>query len=63
MKTNSYDNSVQDKDIVFVLNPEPLIAAGVDPEKVEGWTYAQVPIEENGKTTQVWKLLKPFDLK
>jgi len=62
MKTNIYDNSVQDKDIVFVLNPEPLIAAGVEPEKVEGWVYAQVPIEENGKTTQVWKLLKPFDL-
>lgn len=62
MKTNGYDNSVQDKDIVFVLNPEPLIAAGVDPEKVEGWAYAQVPIEENGKTTQVWKFLKPFDL-
>jgi hypothetical protein len=63
MKQSGYDNSVQDKDIVFVLNPEPLIAAGVDPESVEGWTYAQVPIEENGKTTQVWKLLKPFDLK
>jgi hypothetical protein len=62
MKINGYDNSNQDKDIVFVLNPEPLIAAGVDPEKVEGWVYAQVPIEENGKTTQVWKLLKPFDL-
>jgi hypothetical protein len=57
------DNSNQDKDIVFVLNPEPLIAAGVDPEKVEGWAYAQVPVEENGETTQVWKFLKPFDLK
>ncbi|GHU66481.1 hypothetical protein FACS1894184_04580 [Clostridia bacterium] len=63
MKTSGYDNSVQDKDIVFVLNPEPLIAAGVAPDKVEGWAYAQVPIEENGKTTQVWKLLKPFDLR
>lgn len=63
MKTNGYDNSDQDKDIVFVLNPEPLIAAGVDPEKVEGWVYAQVPIEENGKTTQVWKFLKPSNLK
>jgi hypothetical protein len=63
LKTNDYDDSVQDKDIVFVLNPEPLIEAGVDPEKIEGWAYAQVPIEENGKTTQVWKLLKPFDLK
>jgi hypothetical protein len=63
MKTNGYDNSNQDKDIVFVLNPEPLIAAGVNPEKVEGWVYTQVPIEENGKTIQVWKFLKPFDLK
>lgn len=63
MKTNGYNNENQDKDIVFVLNPEPLIAAGVDPEKVVGWVYTQVPIEENGKTTQVWKFLKPFNLK
>jgi len=63
MKTNGYNNQNQDKDIVFVLNPEPLIAAGVDPKKVEGWAYLQVPIEENGKTTDVWKFLKPFDLK
>lgn len=62
MKINGYNNSNQDKDIVFVLNPEPLIAAGVAPEKVQGWVYAQVPIEENGKTTQVWKFLKPYDL-
>jgi len=62
LKTNGYDNSVQDKDIVFVLNPEPLAAAGLDPEKVAGWVYTQVPIEENGATQQVWKLLKPFDL-
>ncbi|MDR2502698.1 MAG: hypothetical protein LBC78_05565 [Oscillospiraceae bacterium] len=62
MNVSGYDNSVQDKDIVFVLNPEPLIAAGVDPEKVEGWVYAQVEVEENGKTAQVWKFLKPFDL-
>jgi hypothetical protein len=63
MQVNGYDNSNQDKDIVFVLNPDPLIAAGADPENIEGWAYAQVPIEENGKTEQVWKLLKPFDLK
>ena len=63
MKTNGYNNQNQDKDIVFVLNPEPLIAAGVDPKKVKGWAYLQVPIEENGKTTDVWKLLKPFNLK
>ena len=63
MTTNGYDKSNQDKDIVFVLNPAPLITAGVDPEKVDGWVYAQVPIEENGKPILVWKFLKPFDLK
>jgi hypothetical protein len=63
LSVNSATNERQDKDIVFVLNPEPLIAAGVDPGKVKGWVYAQVPVEENGKATEVWKFLKPFDLK
>jgi hypothetical protein len=63
LATNTATNENQDKDIVFVLNPEPLIAAGVNPETVEGWAYLQVSVEENGKTEQVWKLLKAFDLK
>lgn len=63
MATNGYDNSVQDKDIVFVLNPEPFIAAGVDPTKVEGWAYAQVEVDEGGKMVNVWKLLKAVDLR
>ena len=57
------DMDTNDKDIVFVLNPEPLIAAGVDPENVDGWTYAQVPVMQDGKETQVYKFLKPFNLK
>ncbi len=52
----------QDKDIVFVLEPEPFITAGVDPEKVEGWLYAPVPVMENGKKMQVNKFLKPFNI-
>ncbi len=63
LSTNSVTEENQDKDIVFVLNPEPLIAAGVDPEKVEGWVYAQVAVEENGQTVEVYKFLKPFNLK
>jgi hypothetical protein len=59
---NTTTGKDQDKDIVFVLNPEPLIAAGVDPAKVTGWVYAQVAVEENGKTIQVYKFLKPFNL-
>ncbi len=57
------DMTTNDKDIVFVVNPEPLIKAGVDPSKVEGWVYAKVPTMQNGKKVEVYKFLKPFDLK
>jgi len=56
------DMSSNDKDIVFVLDPEPFIAAGVDPQGVDGWAYAQVPVMQGGKEIQVYKFLKPFDL-
>ena len=56
------DMRKNDKDIVFVLNPEPFVAAGVDPNAVEGWAFAKVPMEEDGKAIEVDKLLKPFDL-
>lgn len=62
MKLNSVTKVGQDKDIVFVLNPEPLIDAGVDPEKVEGWIYTTVNVDMNGKAQDVYKFLKPFDL-
>ncbi len=62
MATNEYDNTVQDKDIVFALNPEPLVKAGVDPEKIDGWLHAQVPVMTGGAVGQEWLLLKPFDL-
>ena len=56
------DLGANDKDIVFVLDPEPLIAAGVDPEAVDGWVFAKVEVHMDGKTTEVDKFLKPFDL-
>jgi len=57
------DMSKNDKDIVFVVNPEIFIAAGVDPDKVEGWKYASVQMKDNsGKTIEVMKFLKPFNL-
>ena len=57
------DMSKNDKDIVFVLNPQPFIDAGVKPEKVEGWAFAKVEVKDiNGKSEEVDKLLKPFDL-
>jgi len=57
------DMDTNDKDIVFVLDPEPLIAAGVDPNNVEGWVFAKVTVDIDGKPAEVDKLLKPFDLK
>lgn len=58
------DMNTNDKDIVFVLNPQPFIDAGVDPGKVEGWVFAKVKVMDNkGKAIEVDKLLKPFDLK
>ncbi len=57
------DMATNDKDLVFVLNPEPLIKAGLDPNKLAGWVFAKVEIKDaNGKAQLVDKLLKPFNL-
>lgn len=57
------DMTTNDKDIVFVLNPQPFIDAGVDPNKVDGWVFAKVEtMDDKGKKIEVDKLLKPFDL-
>lgn len=57
------DMNTNDKDIVFVLNPEPFIAAGVDPNRIAGWTFAKVTVDDaNGKPAQVDKILKAFNL-
>jgi hypothetical protein len=61
--TNTVTKENQDKDIVFVLNPEPLISAGVDPAKVKGWSYGEVTVDMDGKQTEVYKFLKAADLK
>jgi len=58
------DMSKNDKDIVFVLDPKIFIDAGVDPEKIEGWVFAKVTVDdESGKPVQVDKILKPFNIK
>lgn len=57
------DMSKNDKDIVFVVDPEIFIKAGVNPDKVEGWTYATVEMKDStGKTIQAKKFLKPFNI-
>ena len=56
------DMTTNDKGIVFAMNPVPLIDAGVDPEQVDGWSYAEVPVGHGKSSETVWKFLKPFDL-
>ncbi len=57
------DMATNDKDLVFILDPAPLVAAGVDPAKVSGWLFAQVEVKDAaGKAVLVDKLLRPFNL-
>jgi hypothetical protein len=57
------DMTNNDKDLVFVLNPEPFINAGVDPSTIDGWVYAEIPsMDKDGKPIEVFKLLKIFDV-
>jgi hypothetical protein len=58
------DLSKNDKDLVFVLDPAPFVAAGVDPAKIAGWAYAKIETkDEAGKAIQVDKLLRAYDIK
>jgi hypothetical protein len=58
------DMDANDKDIVFVIDPEPFLKAGADPSRVEGWTFTKVPVDdENGRPVELDKILKPFDLR
>lgn len=58
------DLGTNDKDIVFVLDPQMFIDAGVNPAKVTGWVFAKVEVKDAaGKPISVDKFLKPFDLK
>lgn len=57
------DINTNDKDIVFVLDSAIFIEAGVNPENIEGWVYAKIPTMKDGKKVEVFKLLKPFNIK
>jgi hypothetical protein len=57
------DLSTNDKDLVFILNPEPFIEAGVDPNLIEGWVYGEVEMmDEADKPYTVRKFLRPYQL-
>ncbi|MDR2709579.1 MAG: hypothetical protein LBC07_06370 [Elusimicrobiota bacterium] len=57
------DSGANDKDILFVLDPDPFLDAGVDPTNIDGWAFARVVIEdEDGRTIEVEKILKAVNL-
>ncbi len=57
------DMDKNDKDLVFVLDPQPFIDAGTDPANTEGWVFGKVKVDDGkGKMVEVDKLLKPFEL-
>lgn len=58
------DVTTNEKDIVFVLNPQPFIDAGADVENIDGWIFAKVEMmDDSGKKIEVDKLLKPYNIK
>ncbi len=57
------DIAKNDKDIVFVLDPQPFIDAGVKVDSIEGFVVAKVETMVDGKTVEVDRLLKPFNVR
>ena len=56
------DINSEEASIVFILDPESFVEAGVDPEKIEGWLYIQLETEENGETINAYKFVKTISL-
>lgn len=48
-----------DKDILFILDPKDIVQAGADPEKIEGFEYTMVELDNGSKE---YKLIKSFDI-
>jgi hypothetical protein len=57
------DQHANDKDLVFVLNPQPFADAGVDVANVQGWVLADVSMmDAQGRKSTERKLLKFYNL-
>jgi hypothetical protein len=57
------DQHANDKDLVFVLNPQPFADAGVDVANVQGWVLEDVEVmDAQGRKSTARKLLKFYNL-
>ena len=63
MLFRSKDLKKNDKDMVWVLDPAPFAAAGMEPGAVDGWIFAKVEtMDGQGKAVLVDKLLRPYNV-
>jgi len=57
------DMTKNEKDIVWVLDPTPLVSAGLNPDSIESWTYTKVPVmDKDGRKLEVEKFLRAYNL-
>ncbi len=56
------DPAENDKDLVIVIDPAAIGGPDFRPGDVEGWIYADVEIEREGRKSAVKRLLKPWSL-
>ncbi len=58
------DLSSNKTDMAFILNPQPLIEAGVNTEKLKEWAFTKMPVtDKDGKPSQVDVFIKSFNIK
>lgn len=55
------DAQASDRDVVFALDAAPLVAAGANPEAVEGWIYERAGTKD-GTNGEAYQFVKPLDL-
>lgn len=52
-----------ENDVIFVLNPEPFIKAGVNIDEIEGWDYSSLSDYISSKYSESKKFIKAFNIK
>lgn len=56
--------SVNPKDVVFALNPKPLLDAGVDTGRIKDWVFGKIEVmDKDGRAIWMEKFLKGFNIK
>ena len=62
MEENKTSKEEQMDDIMFLLDPDPIIEAGADPRNIEGWEYLEMSIILKGVPTKKHMFVKAYNL-